>query len=128
MRSFTAINKWQDWASFALGLGLSVSPWLAGYADNIAATANAVAVGLALALTSHFEVALDVSAEWLHFAAGVWLVTAPFMLGFGQMPMAMLTAVAVGCAVALLAVSALSLRQELESWWHNRVSGTSSRS
>lgn len=109
--------------SFALGLGLSVSPWLAGYADNTAATANAVAVGLALALASHFEVALDLSAEWLNLAAGMWLVAAPFMLGFGQGSMAMIMTIAVGSAVMLLAVSALPLRQGLESWWQNHVSG-----
>src|SRR6185503_7651336 len=47
-------EKWQDWASFALGLWLAISPWVMGYADHEAATWNAVGVGLSLALASHF--------------------------------------------------------------------------
>src|SRR5437868_13058059 len=75
--------KWQDWASFALGLWLALSPWLAGYADNETATTNAAFVGTALALGAHFEVGLcEVSAEWLNVAVGLWLMCAPFVLGF----------------------------------------------
>ena len=48
-------TKWQAWTSFTLSLWLAVSPWLAGYAEHESATANAVIVGLVLALASHFE-------------------------------------------------------------------------
>ena len=79
--------KWQDWASFALGLWLALSPWIAGYAEQAGATGNAVTVGLVLALASHFECVAceeDLPVEWLNLGAGIWLVCAPWMLDFAS--------------------------------------------
>ena len=112
-------TKWQAWTSFTLSLWLAVSPWLAGYAEHVSATANAVIVGLVLALASHFECVAceDESAEWLNLAAGVWLLCAPFMLEFGS-PVASANSIAVGAFVALLAASALSLDKKLRHRVH----------
>jgi hypothetical protein len=108
----TSARRWQEWASFALGLWLAVSPWAAGYADYHAATANAVFLGLALALGSHFQAALDeCQGEWLNLAAGLWLVAAPFYLGF-EHAVATVTSVCVGSFVAGLAGSALSVGRQ----------------
>ncbi len=118
----SATTKWQEWAGFALGLWLAVSPWLAGYSDNEAATANAAVLGLALALGSHFEVSLDdSSAEWLNLAAGAWLAAAPFVLGFSGSLVATANAIAVGTGVMALAVSALSLDKQIGKWWEKRL-------
>jgi hypothetical protein len=108
----TAAKRWQEWASFALGLWLAISPWAAGYADYAPATANAVFLGLALALSSHFQAALDeCQGEWLNLAAGVWLVAAPFYLGY-ESTVATATSICVGMFVAALAGSALSLSRQ----------------
>ena len=105
---------WQDWASFALGLWLAVSPWALGHAHAEAATANAAFLGLAIALGSHFEVSFDErSVEWFNMAAGLWLVLAPFLLGFSALALATLNSIVVGTLVAALASSALSLRKLL---------------
>jgi len=114
-------NKWQDWASFALGLWLAVSPWAAGYAEYEAATANAILVGLALALGSHFECVAcdDLPVEWLNLAVGVWLVSAPFVLEFASR-VATANSIAVGAFVAALAASALSLDKHIGKLWHSR--------
>jgi hypothetical protein len=115
-------TRWHEWASFALGLWLAVSPWLAGYSDNEAATANAAFLGLALALGSHFEVSLDhSSAEWLNLAAGAWLAAAPFVLGFSAAMVPTANAIAVGTCVMALAASALSLDKEIGKWWQKRL-------
>jgi hypothetical protein len=106
--------RWQDWTSFALGLWLAVSPWVLGYAGEEAATGNAAIAGLALALGCHFEASFDEdSAEWLNLAAGLWLVGAPFVLGFTERIDATANSVTVGAVVAALAVSALSLDKEI---------------
>lgn len=112
-------EKWQDWASFALSLWLAISPWVMGYAEHEAATWNAVIVGLALALASHFEcVACDeLPAEWLNLAAGVWLLCAPFVLEFTAARVATATVVVVGAFVVALAVSALSLDKQIGKLW-----------
>jgi len=114
--------RWQEWASFALGLWLAISPWVCGYAEGQpAATGNAAFMGIAVALLSHFEASLDThSADWLNLGAGMWLVVAPFALGFSSNPVPAVNCVAVGTALALLAASALSLDKELEKWWHKR--------
>jgi SPW repeat-containing protein len=113
-------EKWQDWASFALGLWLAISPWVMGYAEHEAATWNAVIVGLTLALCSHFEcVACDEHpAEWLNLVAGVWLMCAPFVLELTAARVATATSAVVGAFVAALAVSALSLDKHLGKLWH----------
>ncbi len=120
MKSTTA--RWQEWASFTLALWLAMSPWVLGYADtHAAATGNAAFMGVALALASHFQVSMDGrSAEWLNFAAGLWLVAAPFVLGFAGAPLPTVNCIAVGTMVTLLASSALSLDKEIEKWWHKQ--------
>jgi hypothetical protein len=108
----TVAKRWQEWASFVLGLWLAVSPWAADYAEHHAATANAVFLGLGLALGSHFQAALDdCQGEWLNLAAGAWLIAAPFYLGF-ESAVATATSICVGSFVAGLAGSALSLGRQ----------------
>ncbi len=101
--------RWHDWAVFTVGLWLAVSPWFAGYAAHPAATANAAIVGLALALAAHFEASCEISLEWLNLGSGVWLVIAPFLLGFDDLPVAAANSIAAGAAVAALAASSLEL-------------------
>jgi hypothetical protein len=116
-------GRWQEWTSFALGLWLAMSPWLLGYSSDEAATANAAFLGLALALTSHYELSFEsVSAEWLNASAGAWLLLAPFVLGYGTYQ-ATANSLAVGSLIVALAGSAMSLDKEIGKWWHRRVAG-----
>jgi SPW repeat len=124
-RQVTVVTvRWQEWASFVLGLWLAVSPWTLGYDELHAATANAAFLGIALALGSHFEASIDeCSAEWLNLAAGLWLVLAPFFLGFSAATLPTANSVAVGTLVMVLAGSALSLDKEIGKWWDKLVAG-----
>jgi hypothetical protein len=113
------MRRWQDWASFALGLWLAVSPWLADYAAHDVATANAAICGLALALSSHIGFSCDhLSCEWLDLGLGLWLVVAPFVLGFDGHSVATVNSVAVGLFACLLSAWALELDRELGRLWH----------
>jgi hypothetical protein len=111
---------WQDWAIFALALWLAVSPWLADYASQAAATANAAVAGLAIALAAHYEASCETSIEWLNLAAGAWLIAAPFALGFQGEGVPAATSVAVGAAIAALAASALELDRSLSRFVASR--------
>lgn len=103
-------GTWQNWLSFWLGLGFAISPWIAGYSNHDTPTGNAAVVGMALALASHYEVSFDtVSAEWLNLVTGLWLVAAPFVLGFDLTSIATLICAIAGFAVAVLAWSAMFL-------------------
>ena len=120
-RGMTAATRWQEWASFALGLWLAVSPWALGYSHLEAATANAAFMGLALALGSHFEVSFDeTSVEWFNIAAGLWLVLAPFLLGYSSQVEVTANSIVVGTGAAALASSAMSLDKEVGRWWSGR--------
>jgi hypothetical protein len=118
------MRRWQDWASFALALWLAVSPWLADYAAHDAATTNAAVVGLVLALTAHFGFSCDhLSCEWLNLVGGLWLLTAPFVLGFEANHVAAVNAVVVGAFIALLSAWALELDREVGRLWHRLIAG-----
>jgi hypothetical protein len=122
MERGTTATRWQDWASFALGLWLAVSPWIADYAAHDAATANAAFVGLSLALLAHFGFSCDhLSCEWLNLAGGLWLLVAPFMLGFDGNPVAAVNSVVVGAFVAVLSAWALELDREIGKLWHRVI-------
>ena len=109
--------RWQDWTSFALGLWLAVSPFIVGYETQDAATANAVFIGIALALGAHFQIGMDeLWTEWLNFGAGLWLLAAPFLLEFVGTA-AMINCIAVGCLICALAASALHLDKEMGRLW-----------
>jgi hypothetical protein len=108
----TVPQPWREWASFALGLWLALSPWAAGYAEHLSATANAVFLGLALALGSHFRAVFDdCRGAWLNLAVGLWLIAAPFGLGF-ESAVATAASASVGTFVAALAASALVLGRQ----------------
>ena len=120
VQSLSMTSKWQDWASFVLGLWLAVSPWLSGYSEYETATMHAVVVGLILGVGSHFECVAcdDMPAEWFNLALGVWLACAPFVLEFAS-NVGTANSIAVGAVVAALAASALSLDKQLGRLWHN---------
>ena len=122
MKTVSEMRRWQDWASFALGLWLALSPWLADYAAHDAATANAACVGLSLALLAHFGFSCDhMSCAWLNLGGGLWLLGAPFVLGFEGNAVAAVNAVVVGAFVAILSAWTLELDREVGRLWHRLI-------
>jgi hypothetical protein len=105
-------TRWHGWAVFALGLWLAVSPWLTGYSEHPASTANAAGAGLLLALAAHFRASCELSIAWLDLGGGVWLLMAPFVLGFDDLSMATADCIAVGAAASALAASSLRLDRQ----------------
>src|ERR1044071_9903481 len=115
-------RRWQDWASFALGLWLAVSPWLADYAGHNVATTNAAVIGLLLAVSAHFGASCEhASCEWVSLLAGLWLVAAPFTLGFDAHHVAAVNSVAVGAFTVPLSGWALGLDREATRLWHRLI-------
>jgi hypothetical protein len=120
----TPTTKWQDWASFVLGLWLALSPWTFGYADHETATANAAVGGVLLALASHFGLSASLAAgEWLNAGLGAWLMAAPFALAFSTVTIAAANCVTVGAVVVLLAAWAWALDKEFLKGWPKRLAG-----
>ncbi|OGA09761.1 MAG: hypothetical protein A3D95_14965 [Betaproteobacteria bacterium RIFCSPHIGHO2_12_FULL_69_13] len=116
--------RWQDWASFWLGLWLAVSPWLLGHSGEQTATANAVLAGLLIAVASALDLGFDaIQEERFVLAAGLWLIVAPFALGFATLWLAAANSIVVGLAAVFLAGWALALDKDIGKWWRDRATG-----
>jgi hypothetical protein len=108
---FFGIHRtWEDWLTMALGLVIGVSPWLTGQTEPAALMWNAVIVGLLVIAFGALElVTLQLWEEGAEILCGVWLIAAPFNLGYGG-ALATLHFV-LGAAVILLAAVEL-----LQDW------------
>ena len=53
-----------EWLDAAVGLGVFVSPWLFGYAGLVAATLNALAVGIVIMLCAFLAYGRDHNWHW----------------------------------------------------------------
>lgn len=106
--------KWEDWAGAAVGIWLLVSPWVLGYSDHFAPTANAVLFGITLAAVELMHLGKHRDAEeWIDLFAGLWLVASPAALGFGTLAPALINTVVVGLLTIMFAAWALSPLDEL---------------
>jgi SPW repeat len=94
----------QDLVNLVLAVLLFLSPWVLGYSTLQPAAWNAwisavviavIAIG-ALSVFREWE-------EWLNLIAGVWVVIAPWVLGFAAATNAMWTHVVLGLLVAAAA-------------------------
>jgi uncharacterized membrane protein len=84
-----------------------------------AAMWNSVIIGLAVAIMAMVRVGAPLRYEglsWLNFVLGVWLILAPFLLGFSVIGAAMWNSVIVGLVVLVLASwSAVATRNITEA-------------
>lgn len=108
-------NRWQDWAMLVLGAWLVVSPfWMDAYASVSSVAAwNAYVLGaLVIAMSWAALVRPQRWEEWLNLAAGIWLIIAPFLLGFFATESgAAWNQIVVGVLVGIDAISLLALRR-----------------
>jgi hypothetical protein len=114
--------KWQDWATFLLGVWFALSPWVLGFSGHTTAMSNAVTFGVILMVFSLLELGIPEKwEEWVNMLAGLWLVIAPFALGFTSHFAASVDTMLVGAATTLLSAWALSLDKDIGKWWHEHV-------
>jgi hypothetical protein len=104
MAKFMENKHPQDWANLVLAALLFLSPWVLGFATEQYAAWNAwisavVIAALAIGALSAFQE----WEEWLNLIAGIWVVAAPWVLGFAAITLAMWTHVVLGLLVAAVA-------------------------
>jgi hypothetical protein len=101
--SHYAIKSWPDRVNLLLGLFLCVSPWLA-MDSGTASTWNAVFFGSAIIVAALFAIAKPgVRPEWSNVVFGLWLLVAPWALGFSSVDSSMYASVLVGIFVTYFA-------------------------
>lgn len=97
-----------DVINLILGIGLLLSPWLLNFTTDAAASRNAWVSGLIIGLLS--LAALSAFAdweEWGNIIMGIWVVAAPWALGFQNDTTATTVHVIIGLIVAVLAAIGL---------------------
>lgn len=76
-------KRLQDWLLVLLAVGLFASPWLAGYRALPLPTWHAWVMAFLLAYISFSALAEARQwEEWVTLVFGIWLIAAPFVLGF----------------------------------------------
>ena len=102
-------QSWIDWTNLTLGVFLAASPWL-GLGGDAAVIWNAVSCGAIVAIIAGVALAKPyVGAEWTNVGLGLWLLIAPWVLGFSANLNAMGTSLLVGLGVACFAGFQLAL-------------------
>jgi SPW repeat len=98
------VDRFQDWINLVLAAFLFISPWIFQFADNMTASWNAWVCGVIIAALALSAIAWFAEwEEWINIALGVWLVIAPWVLGFSAVPSAMWTHVILGLVIAAFA-------------------------
>jgi ABC-type Fe3+-siderophore transport system permease subunit len=100
-----------SWLIAVAGVWEVIAPFVLGYSDNQTALWNAIIVGVVLvilgagaALTT--EPNTERGLNGVSAVAGVWLVLAPFILGYSVIQAALWNAIIVGIIVIVLGVAA----------------------
>lgn len=89
---------WPQLAAFALGVWLAASPGLLGYEDSARRNAHIFGpLAATFALIAVFEVTRPV--RWLNLPLGLWLMFAPWFLGYRPPETVNTTAVALSLMV-----------------------------
>ena len=103
------MKRWQDWVMLVLGIWFFLSPFILGYPDVSAISAvnsfvfGAIVAALAIAALARPQM----WEEWVNLVLGLWLIVAPFALGFRGESAATTNHIIVGLLIAIDAVSVL---------------------
>lgn len=100
--------KWMSWTNVVLGAWLVAAPFALAYTGVTAAVYEDIILGVVIALLAFWravgeETAGMANVSWVVAVAGLWVLVAPFVLGYAAVTAAITNDVIVGLAVALLA-------------------------
>jgi hypothetical protein len=98
-----------DLYTAVLGAFLFISPWLFAYREGFARDDAFLSGAVLLAVSLLAIAAFKEWEEWVNLAIGLWLIAAPFVLGFPHHAPGMHIAVSVGGVVTFLSLLELWL-------------------
>ncbi len=104
--------------NLAAGIWLILAPFILGYSAVTAALWNDILIGLAVTGLAWVRVAkpMERGASWTNVVLGVWLLAAPFALGYSATAAAMWNDIVIGIVVVVLGVwSAMASRGQQAS-------------
>jgi hypothetical protein len=116
------LKHWQDPVNGLVGVAVALSPWILGFQDNMPAMVNALAVGMALLATALGAIFVPRAwEEWTEVGLGLWLIAAPWVLGFFDVPAARLSALGGGLLIVVLALWTLATDKDYRASWDRTV-------
>ena len=96
------------WINLVLGVWLIIAPFVLGYSgSSTVAIANDGILGVLLVACSWWigaAMAAQVSVSGFQILCGIWLIIAPFVLRYRELPLATVNDVAVGIVVLLVSL------------------------
>lgn len=108
-------DRWRDWVMLVLAVWLFLSPWILGFTGVQLIEGEAVA-GLGAAAWNAWILGIVIGAlaiwaitsfaewhDWANGVLGIWLVVAPWILGFAAVSAAVWNHVIVGLVIVLAA-------------------------
>lgn len=99
-----------DIVNIIVGIGLALTPWLAGFSSETHAATNAWVVGVVIALVAIGAlVSFREWEEWVNLLLGLWAIISPWVVGFSSNSAATYSHLIAGIIVAVLAATKLWL-------------------
>ena len=101
------------------GLWLLMGPFVLGHGDRPAAMWNEIVIGAIVLVLGGVRVANPTrfaGLSWVNVIAGLWLIAAPFVCGYSDVPRAMRNDMMVGLVIAALAASSASMTSSLRRY------------
>ncbi len=100
-------QRWQDWTNVLLGLWLVSAPFFGVGATGDVAAINSYLTGTAVAIFAIAALARpQIWEEYTNLFLGLWLIVAPFALGFTNLVAPMWNQIFVGLLVGSIALGA----------------------
>lgn len=97
----TLERRFHDAVSVVLAILLVVSPWVLSFANAPTAARNAWIAGVLVVLVAAAAlVSSETWPEWINAVLGIWILIAPWVLGFAALREALATHVALGVLIA----------------------------
>jgi len=118
MRTALMSNR-LNWIVALLGLWQILAPFVLGYSNITYALYNAVAVGVLLIVFAVWSIrAPNVSTastlNWINVILVLWLIAAPYVLGYSAVDRAVVNTLIVGIAVVVLEILAtMTMRRQI---------------
>ena len=101
-------QKVLSWLVALAGLWEVIAAFVLGYAVSTTAFWDAIIIGVALIVLGAWaalsnQESTDKTLDWINVVAGLWLVIAPFILGYSVVAVALWNDIIVGIVVVVLA-------------------------
>lgn len=98
-------QRWQDWVNLILGTWLFITPFFGMEMTSSTAAWNSYIFGVVVVVLSIWALVRPRAwEEWINLIVGIWLIIAPFALGYTMQTTAMWNSIVVGVIVGIDAI------------------------